>query len=657
MFNTKTSEIIKINEYLGNPLKEYNLKENIINLTNQPLHKGAINNIYFNLPYYHIFQINENYCDYIRKSKEYELDKLYNTLVNNLAIILGTKDLSQILVGEYYITTKFDKNQLPPNYKNIILELDNIFLTKLHEDLRNVLINNTDFIVQILSEASLENNLKKYISEYKLDIYFLNHINLLDDEIFVDTFEVSRKLDKKIFIEKTELTNKLNEYTFGLLKHIPFQNNNLIYSGGSLYDAITNSNNINNYVDIDIFALSGSDKMETLKYILNSLINDKHNCYVTATGDVYYIFVENVPRLIQIIFTNYNSPQEIINNFDSSYVKSYYNGTTVFSSLLCVNGLMQNSSYYYPNKLLRTFKILHRGLKIIQTDKKPNMKFFGNYYDNNATSKKDLVINTDYDSLLTDQHVINYLTKLKFKDIQNIDELCRIYNFKKDKFIYVAKLLNDSIIDVIIKTNQFDDNKKNTCKIVKRVIGYNGSFKPCQELILRDKDIEKMSAYYKKLFGTVPTLNLTPNYNINLYGKLLHIVDFGFNIPTGYILLLVKINDDSAKVHNNMNRIADRFTKYDLENKVFQVKKGNLVYRNANDYHKSFNYTEYADKYLKEGEKKSHYVYKIKFNNKTSKINKTKIGEMILIRCNMYIISSPSFEYKLKEISYGNTSC
>ena len=54
---------------------------------------------------------------------------------------------------------------------------------------------------------------------------------------------------------------KLKSLTYGLLHFIPLNKNNLIFSGGLLYDILYNNNyDINKLIDIDLFLFGETEK-------------------------------------------------------------------------------------------------------------------------------------------------------------------------------------------------------------------------------------------------------------------------------------------------------------------------------------------------------------------------------------------------------------
>lgn len=168
----------------------------------------------------------------------------------------------------------------------------------------------------------------------------------------------------RIIIKEKDFFASLQNKTFGILDCIPFEEKNCVYSGGSLYDIITM--NTLNKVDLDIFLYGDLELQKgTIKKILINLCS-KFTVYPIIEKNFINIYIHNIPLTVQIICTNYDHPDKIINSFDCSYVKSYYDGTTVYSSLDCVDSLLtQSVKIYGVKKLVRLYKIINRNLDIV----------------------------------------------------------------------------------------------------------------------------------------------------------------------------------------------------------------------------------------------------------------------------------------------------
>lgn len=164
--------------------------------------------------------------------------------------------------------------------------------------------------------------------------------------------------------------DKISEYTYGLDKVIPWTGNTangFIWSGGLLYDAIIDRKaSLNTLMDIDLFFYGNNEyKLKILSQILVNLTNDGYKYLVGFNKSVVYIFIQGIPRIIQLIFTAKSNPQEIINTFDLTHLQSFYNGSELYSLPITINGFQNRLTSINPThnkvKPSRLIKYLKRG--------------------------------------------------------------------------------------------------------------------------------------------------------------------------------------------------------------------------------------------------------------------------------------------------------
>lgn len=524
--NTSNDNTNNDNNDNNNNNNDNNEKTKIIIETVKPNKFTDKTKLYLNLPFYELWPFDDNLINDINNIQNIAPD-LYATLKANIITFMVLhknfhSDLTYINFDTIYGTYHF-------NLTHGILKQQNSYL---HELMKNknkeffgsnihnfitMITNNYDKLlelfkgqednVNLINNYVVDKNLYKKIKGPYFDTIFSSPSTNIKQTRFVNLFSVNHLLsintknsenivqvknhtNKNVFKIATheEFKKNLVEYTFDLLKHIPLSAD-IIYSGGSLYDIMTHNyddTTINNFIDLDIFVTSkytypegkgnnnnnGGNKKKLLDTILNNLITNGYSAYITTIGSVYYIFIEGVPRMIQLIFTREQNAETIIENFDSSYVKNYYDGSTMFSSIQCLQGLEGCISYYVGDKSLRMFKILQRGLSIIKADgtvKNCFDKICGYGYDTISNSQ-DVVTQSvdkeggrsevtqqlidfttlDYDQMLTEPTILNHLEKQKFCDFNNIKKMCDLYNFDISKIWYFSKIYNDRILDVFL---------------------------------------------------------------------------------------------------------------------------------------------------------------------------------------------------------------
>ena len=168
-------------------------------------------------------------------------------------------------------------------------------------------------------------------------------------------------------------TNRISEYACGLDKVIPWTDNTtngFIWSGGLLYDTIIDrKETLDTLMDIDLFFYGNNEyKSQTLSQILVNLTNCGYKYLVGFNKSVVYIFIQGIPRIIQLIFTAKTNPQEIINTFDLTHLQSFYNGSELYSLPITINGFKDKLTSINPThnkvKPSRLIKYLKRGVRV-----------------------------------------------------------------------------------------------------------------------------------------------------------------------------------------------------------------------------------------------------------------------------------------------------
>jgi hypothetical protein len=138
-------------------------------------------------------------------------------------------------------------------------------------------------------------------------------------------------------ISKQDFKSRYDKYTNGNLDFINDWSN-VIFAGGGVLNIIDKFFDIDSHLDhdIDLF-LYGSVEIQKEKFLklissLSELYPDL-KFYVKNFGkQVIDIHLGENKRKIQVIFTNFMSPDEIIESFDYDCCKIYYNGNDVYIS-------------------------------------------------------------------------------------------------------------------------------------------------------------------------------------------------------------------------------------------------------------------------------------------------------------------------------------
>jgi len=171
-----------------------------------------------------------------------------------------------------------------------------------------------------------------------------------------------------------EFNTKLGKFTFGLDKVIPWEKTNFILTGGLLYDVLTN-NFSHELMDIDLFFYGTIElKLEILQELMMNLDLNQYDWMIGYIGSVIYLFIQGIPRIIQLIMTDKNSPEEIIDTFDLTHIQMYYQNEVVYGTELAISQLEtkttdSTNTHFVPYRLIKYFeKGLNIGDKIFSND-------------------------------------------------------------------------------------------------------------------------------------------------------------------------------------------------------------------------------------------------------------------------------------------------
>lgn len=431
----------------------------------------------------------------------------------------------------------------------------------------NILNDNYDFF-ELLSPNNIKyfvnKNISNHMSEIVINKTLLNYIK---NDIFLEIYgrdkyyDIVRKIDiifKKSKLKPNtnfkivEINNYIyvprfrenehvilndflsfyNKYTYGLCDEILLCGK-IIHSGGSLYDIVTGYYN-ENVVDIDLF-LYGSDieKKNTIKRIIE-ILNKKYKIYIICQYSIISIYIENIPRIIQLICTKERNANDIVNKFDFSHVKMYYNGHKVFASVGCIKSLETQMTMIKSNlsflKNIRIYKCLKRGLNI---SLKYKLYFNKELYD--------ALSNLDYKNIIKHYYKHNNdfypksnftnkenLFLLKNKDVDKDINICDRYYLNKTEFI---NFIDKDSIDYNINFYRNKELKK--LKFIKKNRSFNiFRFLPLRyKILLKNVKIlkvyEHLPEYYPRSRYRSPYWNTSVfigiKKNTKLCNKLLHI--------------------------------------------------------------------------------------------------------------------------------------
>ncbi len=269
--------------------------------------------------------------------------------------------------------------------------------------------------------------------------------NSIVEHMDVDEIDLINENKYKIFnMNEQECDNfrkKLSQYTMSLSSIIPWEESNFVFSGGLLYDIIIDRYN-ENLSDIDLFFYGSIEsKITTINKLLDNLDKNEYNYLIGKKNSVINIFIQGIPRMIQLIMTDKTNPESIIDEFDLNHVKSYTDGDKLYCSTEFLNYFKTHETQYIPHiHKNRIIKYFERGII------KHNI-LFDNKYHNWILKKQD-----------TENYLSEKMQKNIYKKTQNLTKYLNGTQIDFNKFISNQLDLND-IFNCTINYNKTFNNR------------------------------------------------------------------------------------------------------------------------------------------------------------------------------------------------------
>lgn len=432
---------------------------------------------------------------------------LINVLVNDCKdleshrLVIDVSDMIDINIDVINIVLQLEEIYLPEKMKSIydsFTLMDFLMSEKntkyvISEIIKFIFIDENELCGKI--EWNVENILYLMGVYYKLFGYVdhklfnkLKNANLMKQIIelarankFDDNFVVLlyTTLNEKVYmgmkLNDRENAMAMDRYKIlfnDLLDDIDF-NSRFVVAGGSvnicldqqipLVDQKTKKQIV---TDLDIFLVGC---LESQKESLNELLRyfarkfGPENLYICDAHSIKYIWIADTIYHIQIIGTVHKNGYQVVNYFDLSHVKCWFDGKSFYKTPDCDISIRSKVSHAMisPLKKLRIYKTISRGYKIAQMNKAPNF------------------LSNNYIDALTDYSANNYeseeVDKYKYQ-INNHDQFlprtdkCQMVNIMHLSFIIGKKysnILNLGKICDIKQKNYFADNTDNTIQINK----------------------------------------------------------------------------------------------------------------------------------------------------------------------------------------------
>ena len=455
------NSINKLIELIGSETMDSNISFNITSFNKSKTSIKLINehDLHLNLPFINKTKFKlENMFDYIVGSKYVNIPNLHQKLLDILHDMLFDENINAHIYGHY------DFSVCTENIKTIeIGQIIADYINKSNQNFRNNIIKILDPIIKniyfnsyILSRSTdLNMILTKYFTVYSnIESNYVFISNKFDDSIMQSDDKLITQSDDKPIMYKykyseyntTQLMPLLEKFTHNLLNYISFDENNIVFTGGLLYDILSNSPSYDSNVlfDIDLFLFGDNkNKIDVIDKSISSLCYHFPKAFIGMNKSVIYVFIPGLPRIIQFVCTNLSSPEDVVNNFDLEHVMSYYDGKSIYVSDQIPNILLTKQTK--KNKLNRgdlsynrIQKIINRGLTLSDDES------LNKYYVN----KTDQTLHEKYSKQIEFYKNTDNLTSHNFNSDIQMQTVCfalfNVYPYDKTKLILDGNFKNKS---------------------------------------------------------------------------------------------------------------------------------------------------------------------------------------------------------------------
>lgn len=465
-----------------------------------------------------------------------------------------------------------------------------------------------------------------------------------------------------------------------------------VWSGGLLYSAIVGKmDNLQLLSDIDLFFYGNNKyKIQILTQIMNNLANAKYKYLVGFNKSVVYIFIQGIPRIIQLIFTSKSCPEEIIDSFDLTHLQSFWDGHNLYSNPITIKQFNNNLTLINPTrykvKPSRLIKYLKRGLDV-------NELLYSDYnfildkseFFNLSKCKRQNELYTQTNNLTTIDDINKTNFESDFIDFLTSAFWCKILTLDKLKFLI------DNNYYLIDNKMEIKEKISNDCKLedlfgdLEDYLKLDLAGKFDNEIKLFDLDLEddvikvlSISVchhleYETQKYVYIPckVINMhNETYTIDFSITELKVIDYLLGLTDDIFDDLTNYKNTNEKNLNNLNHFNnDRRFKFPFYNSL-TFPKIKSKYNNKNSYSKNSDdedsdnedsdnknlLKKIPNEYMTNGIINEYgLVWKICSINDFSKY-KIKSKYNILCKISLYYQKSLMYGFKLVPISFDEIS-
>ena len=466
---------------------------------------------------------------------------LENTISNEDKIYLAAIYFKFFDEIHYKIYNQIDLNNINIKYYDTLFRCDNICVC----GLSNKIFKNECKECSKISEENID--ISCFDSKF---IAYLSYMFYERRPLFVII-----PANENVFTKKTNMVKQRFDQMFGdLLKGIKFTNKYketvFVISGGSINIALDSTIDIEKVqTDLDIFLLRSEEvQKQTVKYLLEFFV-EKYgydNIYMCEAPSIKYLWIVGTPYHVQIIGTSYMEPYELVNCFDLTHVRCWYNGLYFCKTLDCDISIRTKVSYCVsiPLKKVRLYKTLKRGYKVVPL-----------IYNRNNNNPDDLLKTYDLNNVKSDEvdrylYVLDNHIELFPKGIDTR------FTIKKNLSFMVNKRCSDIMDFINCESNYLDiiDKISNRHKI-----SYDAMESYTNIDLITDSSNNNQKTYNWELLAS--TKYKVENIVLNDNRNYTHVLEcFDNNISN-----LLDKNQEKIKVNIGNNIISNIIFNYKLK--------------------------------------------------------------------------------------------
>jgi len=400
-------------------------------------------------------------------------------------------------------------------------------------------------------------------NDYQFDNKFIAQLCLITNEQVYLPIEVNEK-ENNLALERFKIL--FND----LIEGLDFEKK-FVIAGGSInicldsrIQIVQNKNSI--ITDMDIFLIGNLKQQKRgLSAILLFFANKfgPENIYICDVHSIKYVWINDTSYHVQIIGTLHNNGYQLVNYFDMTHLKCWFDGKHFYKTLDCHLSIESKITYalILPLKKSRVYKTMCRGYKIVPINYIKN--FFGTCtdalssydlknYESEEVDKYTYVIN-NYHKLLPKSNNDMILNKMnmsfmigrKFDDIFNLKQMIdRKINYNPNFKEINDRRLNDQYeiqnnLKKLLDKKKYSNNNQSE-DLIQAITMITNNHKIAMDIL---------NSYRGVRGKNYVDLTLEPNFITNEYCDMNFYEHMSLHINSNFIFCLL----DSLKVRQNIN--------------------------------------------------------------------------------------------------------